>query len=65
MIVEGVPKKAKWMMFRIGEYSMTTGNMVMWHSLDYAAKKRIKVKLEGVMETVMFKKRFVPVRFVE
>jgi len=64
MIVEGVVKKSGWTTFKIGSIPMTTGNWPMWFTLRELAKTKEKVKIEGVMETVIFKRQFVPVRFV-
>ena len=69
MIVSGTVQKRGFFGFEIASgkkrVSMTTGNTAMWFALREAAKRKLLVKLEGVMETVLFRKKFVPVRFLE
>ena len=66
MIVEGKVEKSGMTGFRLKTeletIPMTTGNMVMFFTLKELAKTGQKVKIEGVWETVMFKRQFVPVR---
>lgn len=69
MIVEGIVEKKGMTGFRLKTdmetIPMTTGNMVMFFTLKELAKTGQRVKVEGVMETVMFKRQFVPVRLYE
>jgi len=47
-----------------GKVPMTTGNWILWFELREYVKLRKKVKIQGFWETVMFKRQFIPVRFL-
>ena len=64
MIVEGIVQKTGLLGLKIKNIPVTTGNIVMYLTLREEAKRKTPVKLEGVMEMVMFKEQFVPVRFI-
>lgn len=68
MIYEGIVEKKGITGFRlktdIETIPMTTGNMVMFFTLKELAKTGQRVRIEGVIDTIMFKRQFVPVRYV-
>ena len=64
MIKEGIVRKKGMLGFEIDSTPMSTGNMVMWFNLKELAKRKQWIRIEGVMETSMFRQQFTPVRFL-